>query len=61
MSYMQDLLDREGPLEPHEVADLSQWLETLRDDCSYFGSTPEDDARMARIRAKIAENTLKVQ
>ncbi|MBN9235121.1 MULTISPECIES: hypothetical protein [Phyllobacteriaceae] len=61
MSHLQELLDREGRLELHEISDLRLWLDTLRDDCAFFGSTPEDDARIARIQAKIDANQPLVQ
>lgn len=53
MSYLQQLLDQQGPLEPHEKADLKQWLETLEADCKMFGETPEDALRIAFIRRRI--------
>lgn len=53
MTYLQGLLSQRQPLDPHEVADLKRWLETLESDCATFGETPEDTQRMNTIRRRI--------
>jgi hypothetical protein len=52
-SYRNDLLERDGPLDAYEVGVLRDWLKVLREDVEAFGATPEDEARMARIEARI--------
>lgn len=54
MSHLSILLKQTEPLEPHEVADLENWLKVLEGDCEAFGETPEDTARMNAIRNRIA-------
>ncbi len=53
MSHLSALLEQKAPLEPHEVDDLQVWLACLEDDVATFGTTPQDENLMARIRAKI--------
>ena len=53
MNYLQGLLTEQRPLEPHEKADLKQWLDTLKADCEMFGETPEDTRRMNAIRRRV--------
>ena len=53
MSRLENLLDQAEPLEQHEIADLREWLQQLREDVEMFGATAEDRERMARISAKI--------
>jgi hypothetical protein len=52
-SYLETLLEQMRPLEPHEIASLREWLVVLRADCMLFGETPEDTARMDRIKRRI--------
>lgn len=53
-SYHEILLHQEEPLEPHEVASLKAWLKVLEGDVEVFGTTTEDEERMAAIRDRIA-------
>jgi hypothetical protein len=53
MTYRQGLLTQMEPLEPHEVADLEDWLLVLQQDCEDFGPAPEDLERMKAIEDKI--------
>jgi hypothetical protein len=53
MSRLESLLTQEEPLEPHEIADLEEWLVVLGEDCKTFGATSEDIERAARIKMKI--------
>lgn len=60
MSRLEGLLTQEKPLEPHEVADLEEWLSAMMRDCEDFGPTPDDIARMAAIEAKIDQSRAEV-
>jgi hypothetical protein len=55
MSYRELLLTQAEPLEPHEISDLEDWLSVLEGDVAMFGDTPEDNARMAKIKARIKQ------
>lgn len=55
MSYRDHLLTQTEPLEPHEISDLEDWLSVLKGDVEMFGDTPEDNARMAKIEARIKQ------
>lgn len=55
MSYRDQLLTQAEPLERHEISDLEDWLSVLKGDVEMFGDTPEDNARMAKIEARIKQ------
>lgn len=54
MSYHTALLQREDSLDKHEIGDLHEWLAELKSDVALFGDTPQDNARIAQIEARIA-------
>lgn len=54
MSYQGDLLVQTEPLALHEITELEVWLSALEEDVALFGTTPQDENLLARIRAKLA-------
>jgi hypothetical protein len=53
VSRLHALLTSTEPLEPHEIADLRNWLNALKRDCDVFGETAQDTHRIATIHARI--------
>lgn len=59
MTYHERLLTQPDRLDAGELAELRAWLSALKEDIEQFGAAPEDNARIARIEARIARETAK--
>ena len=54
MSFRENLLKQEAPLDSSEVEELQAWLDILKRDCAVFGIADEDRVRMNAIKARLA-------